>query len=211
MDIPSNQKICGFCGVSFPKPKQSVSELYWQTKRRFCSKACKFAAQLGVPLPKGTQTTEERFWKHVQKSEDGCWLWMGHRNKKSQYGIFGVGSRTDGTRRVVLAHRFIYELKHGKLPGPHIKVCHTCDNHPCVRDDHFFVGTQADNIADMITKGRDRKLSGEHHPCAKITASDAENIRLIYAAGGVTQTVLAARFGLTQGHINNILRHRVWR
>lgn len=96
----------------------------------------------------------ERFWAKVEKTP-GCWLWTG-RTSPEGYGRFSLGKRGDG-----LAHRIAFELVHGPLlPG--IKVLHSCDTPPCVRDDHLFAGTQKDNVLDAVQKGRHSSVVGRH-------------------------------------------------
>lgn len=86
----------------------------------------------------------ERFWPKVEKT-DGCWLWTAN-TRPNGYGLFGS----------VGAHRVAYELCVGPIPSG-MYVCHRCDNPACVRPDHLFVGTQLDNMRDMVTKGRGRQ------------------------------------------------------
>lgn len=91
-----------------------------------------------------------RFWERVQKS-DGCWVWTGSTNGfRRKYGQL-----TLDCRRTVGAHRVSYVIAHGALPEGMV-VCHACDNTLCVRPDHLFLGTQKDNVRDMIAKGRFR-------------------------------------------------------
>jgi hypothetical protein len=94
---------------------------------------------------------EVRFWPKVAKS-DGCWEWMGSR-KETGYGLFTLDSRTSS------AHRFSYSLAFGSIPAG-MEVCHHCDNPPCVRPDHMFLGTHSDNMRDRFAKGRHRKSEG---------------------------------------------------
>jgi hypothetical protein len=91
-------------------------------------------------------STEERFWRHVDKSSD-CWVWTGYRHHRDGYGHFKLD------RKPVRAHRMSYEFEHGKIPEG-MNVCHRCDNPPCVRPDHLFLGDQSVNLKDAYEKGR---------------------------------------------------------
>lgn len=87
----------------------------------------------------------DRFWPKVEKG-DGCWEWQAHRNPEG-YGVIGID------RVPVGAHRVAWELTYGPIPEG-IYVCHHCDNPPCVRPDHLFLGTNSDNIIDAMSKHR---------------------------------------------------------
>jgi len=93
---------------------------------------------------------EARFWPKVQVVSSGCWEWSG--GTSCGYGMFALIS--SGPRHLSRrAHKVLYEHIHGVIPVG-LVVCHTCDNRLCVRIDHLWVGTQADNLKDMTDKGR---------------------------------------------------------
>jgi hypothetical protein len=94
-----------------------------------------------------------RFWDSVDKSAgpDGCWPWQRGRNNKG-YGRFLI--ERDGTRQRPLAHRVAMRLHLGRELDRAEFVLHHCDNPPCCNPAHLFLGTQKDNMADMMAKGR---------------------------------------------------------
>ena len=117
----------------------------------------------------------------------------------------------------VMAHRIAWELTNGPIPVG-LMVLHRCDRPPCIRPDHLFLGTHADNMRDMIAKGRAPLHRGESNPHAKLTRSQVEQIRALYKGlqhrfrprTGPTQTELAEQFGVTQEHIASIVRGACW-
>jgi hypothetical protein len=156
---------------------------------------------------------QERFWSKVDKSGQ-CWLWTAARFSNG-YGAFRVAGNN------VRAHRHSYELTNGPIP-PGMVVCHTCDNPACVRPDHLFLGTSADNARDMSEKGRgatggknasrlhpERLRRGEAHGRAKVTEEQVREIRRLYAEG-VPHRKLAKMFGLSPSPILDIVHRRHW-
>lgn len=106
---------------------------------------------------KSTETLEERFQRRVgKKLPTGCMEWQSYRQPNG-YGRFSFGKR-----KRALAHRFAYSLAHGEIPQGKV-VMHSCDNPRCVNVEHLHLGTQAENVADMVTKGRFSRSKLEPH------------------------------------------------
>ena len=145
-------------------------------------------------------TMRQLFLENVQQT-DGCWLWTGNLD------VYGYG-RVRFNRRTLKAHRVAYELFRGEIPDE-LLVLHECDNNPCVRPDHLFLGTTQVNTADCVAK--DRHTRRERNGRAKITLTDAEEIRRLYAQGDHTQQRLGVIFQLNQTTISAILRGLIWK
>jgi hypothetical protein len=144
----------------------------------------------------------ERFWNKVDKrGPDDCWLWLGNTWKTTGYGRF-----SDTPTHQVAAHRFSYTINIGVIPDG-LLVCHTCDNRLCVNPSHLFLGTHADNSADMVSKQRNRY--GETHPLSKITETDALYIRMHYLT--MEPVDLARRFNISLGTLRNIATGNTWK
>lgn len=94
--------------------------------------------------------TCQKFWSQVLKT-DTCWLWQGSlRNKR--YGYIQYKGHRVGV------HVFSYMLAHNLEAPPELNILHKCDDTLCVRPEHLFEGTHADNMRDMISKGRSKLL-----------------------------------------------------
>lgn len=162
-----------------------------------------------------TSNDLERFWTKVAITADDnkCWEWQRGKNVDG-YGVFGTGGRKHKKRH--LAHRFSWELAYGNIPTG-LFVLHSCDNPSCVNPKHLFLGTNLDNIHDMMNKGRQSKgeakslaLRGENNPNAKLTKEQVEYIRQRYAQGGILQRELGVQFGITQVQVSTIILRKAW-
>lgn len=146
------------------------------------------------------QPPEDRFWPQVRKT-DGCWLWEGGKDRNG-YGRFN--GRLDGVL-YKKAHRFIFALTNGDI-GPGMSVCHRCDTPACVRPDHLFAGTAADNQADMKAKGRAFIPAGELHHNAVLT--EPQVLAILSDARPYSQ--IAAEYGVSDGNIGSIKQRKSW-
>ena len=136
----------------------------------------------------------------------GCWEWKGALNADG-YGQYSGRTLSTGRRPTCQAHRAAWEITMGAIPDGFL-VCHRCDNPPCVNPDHLFVATHAENMADMVRKGR--KLRGEDHRCARLTEPDVLRIREIGEAGGLSLEAIGRLFGVSGCHIGKIVRRERW-
>lgn len=132
-----------------------------------------------------------------------CWRWTGYRRNSLGHGAMSIHNRP------VWVHRIAYALAIGPVPADAV-VCHSCDVPPCIRPDHLFLGTQADNVADMERKGRARKVgvAGPAHHHFRITDDVVKDVRAVHAAERPQQRELARRFGLTQASVWAIVNRR---
>lgn len=146
---------------------------------------------------------EERFWARTdKKSKDECWLWQAMRTK---YG-YGVISNGEGFK--VRAHRYSWEL-HNNLKIPKgMVIRHTCDNPPCVNPGHLLLGTQGENVQDMVDRRRQQK--GEGHAHSRLTKREVDKIRMLHSSGGYKQKDLAKAFGVSPSAISMILNKKRW-
>lgn len=144
----------------------------------------------------------DNFWSKVEPSPN-CWNWTGTRLPRGYGTLFWDGRRW-------YAHRLSWSVTYGLIPPTGMCVCHTCDNPSCVRPSHLFLGTQKDNLRDMIAKGRDNRTvapKGELHYASKLTAAQVLEIRT--ATG--TRREIAKQFRLSESYVWAIQHKTTWR
>lgn len=134
-------------------------------------------------------------------SKTGCWNWTGPRLRSG----YGSTSYKSAERR---AHRLSWRLFNGTIPEG-MSVCHKCDNPRCVRPEHLFLGTQLDNVRDMIAKGRDRKALGQKNGRAKMDEGSVREIRRLHS-DGLSHRRIAGELGLNRGAVWAVLGGRTW-
>ncbi len=195
-------KTCPVCGASFYARRRRMEE----HSALYCGQSCEIADR--------RRAIEDRFWERVNK--DGptpahrpelgpCWVWTGYLNwQRGGYGYIGRGGRGNGTLR---AHRYSWEFHNGPIPEG-MEVLHHCDNPPCVRPDHLFLGDQQANVNDMWAK--DRGPNGARMS-KRLTDDDVREIRRLWETGQYRQVELARQFGSTTGAVSAIVRRRSWK
>lgn len=160
-----------------------------------------------VKNPRQPDTVQDRFLTNFTPSDgDACWLWTG-RLSADGYGVMWLH------RQFWLAHRYSYT--HHRGPIPHgMCVLHSCDVPACVNPDHFFIGTQLDNIADMVAKGRlvpPPAAHGHRNPGSKLTADQVASIRSRYVPKTITLAQLAAEFGVSESTVFHVVKRVKYR
>lgn len=149
------------------------------------------------------ETRIKKYWNRVDKrGPKECWPWKASLNTK------GYGS-IRWFKKGVNAHRVAWYLANGEIPDG-LHCLHKCDNRACQNPSHLFLGTNLDNIADKVSKGRHRGARGERSSTAKLTAERVYQI-LDRAAGGEKYSTIAKDFGVHEGHISMIVTRRTWK
>ena len=149
-----------------------------------------------------SETFAERFYAKVgQQLPSGCIEWKGNRLPKG-YGYLRKGPAKEGK---ILAHRAAFLLKHGDIPEGRV-VMHKCDNPSCVNPDHLMLGTQQDNVRDMVAKNRHSWRFPR--PWQKLSKDDADQVRALRSEGW-TQQAIAERFRVSRPLISLMLNGKL--
>lgn len=160
----------------------------------------------GKTLLQLARDAEHRFWLKVDKrGPDECWEWTG-APLADGYGTLEVGS--GGIRNPTRAHRMSWCLANDRDIPPRLFVLHRCDNRLCVNPQHLFLGTQAENMADMVAKGRSNY--GEAHPQAVLSRHAARIICRMAVSGKWKQREIAAGFRISRSQVSQIRHGRRW-
>lgn len=151
---------------------------------------------------------QERIKRMVEIDEiSGCWNWKG--STRNGYGRLFVGSRSDGTRKSVSAHRLSHEAFIGEIPDG-LEICHKCDNRRCVNPDHLFPGTRQENVDDRESKNRNKPPKGEAVGTSKLSSADVTSMRRLRTKG-ISFSKLAERFGVCKKTARQACNGETWK
>jgi hypothetical protein len=154
------------------------------------------------------KSRSNKFWKQVNIGHPNiCWPWQGTL-QKSGYGDFDF--RLNNVRYRCSAHRVSYMLTYNRKIPKGFCVLHSCDNKQCANPNHLSIGTQSDNIHDMMKKDRHPRLKGENAPGAKLTYQNIITIRQ-RAQNGEKLCIIAKDFSVNPSQISRIVAKKRWK
>jgi hypothetical protein len=142
----------------------------------------------------------------IPEPNSGCWLWLGALSN-SGYGRIMITHH--GVGKVQSAHRVSWREVNGEIPGG-MYVLHRCDQRSCVNPDHLFLGTQQDNMNDMVAKGRTnppQRATGEAAHLSKLTDAQAHYV----LSSPKTGRSLATELGVSKSCISSLRTGYSWK
>lgn len=198
-----------------PRPRNtsncSITDCHRPTiARGWCAMHYYRWKKTGTTDPRKERDTAQVFWKRVDKDgpvhstlKTKCWLWTGGKFRRG-YGAFWFSSKLGK------AHRYSYILKYGPIDSK-ILVLHKCDNPSCVRPSHLFLGTNKDNMVDMVRKDRQAKGTKQH--LSKFTDDDIRTIRKRYVKDSSTDgsTAIGRDYKVPPITILRIVKRYSWK
>lgn len=159
------------------------------------------ASLKGRPHPRDYR---ERFLLYFREDENGCWIWTG-KTFRNGYGQMHVNGRCK------MAHRVSWEIHNNMEPPENLVVMHKCDVRNCVNPEHLSLGTQTDNMQDMIAKGRQGDIRGEKCGKSKLKEKDVLTIRSLYGSGEYSQKEIAEAYAVSAKQISIIINRKQWK
>jgi hypothetical protein len=191
----AKQKMCSIVGCGNPA-----------LTRGWCSSHYRRWIRHRDPLAGNASHGAARQWilDHLAYKGRDCLIWP-FATLANGYGVVRIRM---GQKSLQIASRIMCELTHGKPPKKWYEAAHTCGagHAGCVNLRHLAWMTPRDNRADKI-KHR-TYVRGEDDPRSKLTDAKVRKIRAL--TDSVPQSVLAKRFGVSQGHISRIINGRDW-
>lgn len=202
-EIPYGYCHCG-CG-------QKTSIAKWNDKQRGYVKGQPLRYIQHHGRGRSPEQQIESFWSKVNK--DGsiplhmphlgkCWEWTAGKQYKG-YGQFVFN------RKIQSVHRISWILAFGSI-HENLLVLHKCDNRACVNPEHLFLGTNQDNIDDMVAKNRQARPRGEKYGGHKLTNEEVIAIRKEYEDDGISQAKLGIKYNVTSANIWYVVNYKTW-
>lgn len=140
---------------------------------------------------------------NFEVDENGCFNCISHKpGSRNGYRVI-----INHNKRIYL-HRFVYEQMFGEIPDG-LLIRHKCDNPACINPEHLETGTHADNMRDMVERGRHVSLYGSKNPRAKLTENDVKKIKKLIPT--CSERNLAKQFGVSRTCIRLIKSGKKWK
>lgn len=154
-----------------------------------------------------TDLISQRIRNHIV-TQAGCWEYQGQRSSTG-YGAMTICARgMKPYRRKFVASRVSYAFHNNADPGKFM-VCHKCDNPACINPAHLFLGSAADNSADMVAKGRSLPQAGAANFAAKLGDEEVREV-ITQLKQGKTNKAIAAKAGVSHAMISMIRTGKAW-
>lgn len=152
--------------------------------------------------PGMSKTEIVRYEAALAVPEGECRITTAHLSAKG-YGHVGIGGKHRYLHRMTLEVEIGRDLRDGEQAN------HTCHRRNCINPRHIYVGTQDDNMTDMVRAGRSPDMTGGRNPAARLTPDDVREARRL-CSDGVTQREVADLLGVSFPAINKIITGRTW-
>lgn len=177
---------CQVCGIEFFARAYQIKI----GTGKYCSAKCR-GKGVNKPIP-----VEDRIMKFIDvKSDNECWEFLGFKNNDG-YGKIGISNN-----KTESAHRVIYRLYKGDIPKDKV-IMHTCDNPSCCNPKHLKIGTQNDNIQDMVNKSRNITRVGIRMPKELV-----EDIKNNYKGQRGFKIQMAIKYNCSPSTVTNLIKN----
>lgn len=167
--------------------------------REWCAAHYARWRKYGDPLEMRKHGAAQRWVASFALSYEGdeCLPWPFSRNARG-YGTIGN----------TMASRYICEAVNGAAPTRKHQAAHNCGkgHEGCVNPRHLEWKTCSENQMDKIGHGTTNR--GERNAAAKLTPEEVRQIRA--NAGSVSNRSQAAQYGVSSGHISQIVNGQKW-